>query len=448
MLQTKTLRDIILLSSPLALVMIAQTITHLIDSVFMAPFGSKPLAAIGTSSYLIYVAAAVFIGIGISTQIICAHKTGEKSPLSDINTVLISAIKLCILIYIPVSIACIAMSETLVTLFSSQESISILSKEYFCIRVIGLLAFAVTGCIRGFCNGQQNLNRFLIIYALTHILNILLSYVFIYGIQINEITLIPSYGPTGAALGSTISAYIGMIAQTILSTNRTLLNHHWNNKNSYITFKKVFTLSIPNSVQQVLFSSGLVILFAIVAKLGTNAMAASHILVNIMLLFVFTASAIGQATSSYVSKSLGQKNIKTAHKYSMHGILLSLLITSASSVCLLTYTNTVLPFFLTEKSTLTIAVIPFVLLTISTCFECFSSTLSQLIIGYGKSKTVMWSSSVTLWCFQLPMAYILSNTTLGLTGVWIAHLSSKLVLGIIYIYHWLKIQKQTSFTLY
>ena len=80
------------------------------------------------------------------------------------------------------------------------------SVDYFQLRVCALPAAALQLVCRGYCNGDSQPHTFLFTLVGVHIVNTLLSYLLIYGGL-----GIPAMGVSGAALGTCIALYLGLL---------------------------------------------------------------------------------------------------------------------------------------------------------------------------------------------------------------------------------------------
>ena len=195
---------IIRLATPIVLGMLSINILDVVDTAMIGRLGDKALAGTGFASFLFFVSFSMTVGIAASVQTMTARRLGENKLIEcglPLNAGILIVGIYGLLIWIVMSL----LSTPILSLFSSDSEVLQLSLDYFLLRIPGVLAVGISLCFRGFWNGIKSPNTYTIILVATHVLNIILNWMLIFG-HLG----FPELGVKGATIGSTVSLYVGM----------------------------------------------------------------------------------------------------------------------------------------------------------------------------------------------------------------------------------------------
>ena len=203
-------RTLLSLSLPVLLSLIAEPLTGLVDTGFIAHLGAAPLAALGAGTMALSSIfwAFNFLGIGTQTGVAQAIGTGDHARVRRLGALaLLFSIGfglLLIIILWPVT-------DWLARIMGATDQVHTLAVSYLNVRLLGAPAVMITIAIFGILRGQQNMRTPLIITTGVNLLNIILDPIFIYGLG-----PIPPTGVAGAAAASVISQWAGALALIVL----------------------------------------------------------------------------------------------------------------------------------------------------------------------------------------------------------------------------------------
>ena len=74
------------------------------------------------------------------------------------------------------------------------------------------------------------------------------------------------------------------------------------------TLKTIIRISLPVSIQQLFFATGMTVFFWIVGQIGTRELAANNVLVNLLLVCILPGIGFGMACATLVGQALGRKD--------------------------------------------------------------------------------------------------------------------------------------------
>ena len=199
----KPARTVLVMTLPVLGTAIAEPLTSLADTCFLARLGSTPLAALGIATSILSGAFWVlgFIGVGIQTLAAGAQGEGDKDLLRRrVGTALVMAGLLSLLMVVLLPFLGV-ISEAMGATGELRET----AVEYMRIRLFGapavLVGFAAFGALRG----VQDMRTPLYISIGINALNIILDPLMIFGYG-----SIPAMGVAGAAWASVISQWLGL----------------------------------------------------------------------------------------------------------------------------------------------------------------------------------------------------------------------------------------------
>lgn len=198
-------KTLITLSIPVLFSLIAEPLTGLIDTAFVAQSGSVPLAALGVGTIALSSTFWVFnfLGIGTQTGIAQALGRGESQKARDMNGV---AVSLAAALGILLIVIGYPLATQLAIALGADGEVLLEAERYMQVRLFGAPAVLITLTTMGSLRGLQDMKTPLWIAVLVNALNILLDWPFIFGLG-----PLPAMGVAGAALASTLSQWVGAL---------------------------------------------------------------------------------------------------------------------------------------------------------------------------------------------------------------------------------------------
>ena len=186
--------------------MIAEPITGLVDTAFVASLGSVALAAlgVGTTSLSSLFWIFNFLGIGAQTEVAQADGKGNPEKAGGIASL---AFTLAMGFGLVLILLLIPSSYWLASLLGASGEVQAEAVSYMQIRLYGAPAVLLMLVTFGVLRGLQDMRTPLWIAIGVNLLNVLLDWMFIFGNG-----PVPVMGVAGSALASTISQWLGALA--------------------------------------------------------------------------------------------------------------------------------------------------------------------------------------------------------------------------------------------
>ncbi|MCG8348818.1 MAG: MATE family efflux transporter [Chloroflexales bacterium] len=193
------------LALPVLFALIAEPLTGLVDTAFVASLGTVPLAALGVGATALsgLFWAFNFLEIGSQTEVANRFGRGDKSGAARIAA-LAFALSLAIGVLLTAVIS--ALVEPIAAALGAEGELHTAATAYIRIRAFGAPAVLLLIAALGVLRGLQEMRTSLWIALGINVLNIGLDAVLIFGAG-----PLPALGVSGAALASVIAQWLGAI---------------------------------------------------------------------------------------------------------------------------------------------------------------------------------------------------------------------------------------------
>jgi len=394
--------------------MMSQNILNLVDIGMVGRLGDSALAATGIGSFTNFLAISFIIGLSAGVQALAARRLGEGRD-SETAIPLNGGLILALLIGLPLSIILVMASPTAFTFLTDAPEVRELGIPYLQIRIASMIAVGMNFSFRGYWSAIHMTGVYLRTLLIMHAINIFLNWVLIFG-NLGA----PELGVFGAGLATTISLYIGTVLYFFFAVQHASDKGFLHRIPSRSTLWQQFRLSLPNSLQQLFFTAGLVTLIWIVGRIGTAEVAAVNVLMTFHITAILPAFGIALASTTLVGNALGRGDKEDAAHWGWNGAALTFVYGVILSLLLIPLADPILGVFLTNPETRQLAFLPMILWALMISFDTMGMVLMNSLIGAGDTKRAMWVSVTWQWMFFLPLAFLVGPVLgFGLLGIWV-----------------------------
>ncbi|KQC30719.1 MATE family efflux transporter [Flagellimonas eckloniae] len=315
------------LAVPATISGIAEPILSITDTAIVGNIpvdGLESLAAAGIVGSFLSMLIWVLGQTRSSISAIISQYLGA-GKLEEVKNLPAQAIFFNILLSIILLLSTIFIVEEIFSLFEASGKILKYCISYYSIRVWGFPLTLFTFAVFGIFRGLQNTFYPMIIALIGAVLNIILDFIFVYGID----GFIPAMYLDGAALASLISQAIMAILVFILLLKKTEISLKLVfplNKE----IKRLVIMSLNLFVRALALNAALIIAVREATALGDKYIGAHTIAINLWLFAAFFIDGYGAAGNSMGGRLLGAKDYKglwkLAKKIITYGLLISLVL--------------------------------------------------------------------------------------------------------------------------
>jgi putative MATE family efflux protein len=292
-----------------------------------------------------------------------------------------------------------------------------MASSYLKIIISGFIVTFLVNLITSILRGIGDTVTPLIFMAIGLVINIALDPVLIIGIG-----PFPKLGFDGSAYATVISQFIGLVI-AIIYLNRK--KHFVSIDFRKLTLEKahivkLIKIGFPSMIQQSLISISSVFITSMVNLFGAAATTAFGASGRIEGVVFMPAMSLGLAASALTGQNLGAGNVKRVGEVFKWGVIMTAGITLTLSAFIVAFPKLLLSMFVQDPVILDIGT--GYLRTLGFAYILFAVMFvsNGVINGAGKTLITMGITITSIWLVRVPFAAILSKTSLGLRGIWLA----------------------------
>jgi putative MATE family efflux protein len=421
-------RRVLKLAIPIIGENILQTLVGVVDTVFVAALGSAALAGVGVALEVVFFAIAILSSVSIGGTILVSQAIGARSQESA-NQLARQTVIWGFVLAVPLSILGYTLAPTIVGLFHTDADVAQEAVTYLRITggtiVVLLMTFVCGAVLRGAGDSQTPLRASLVANAV----NIVLAWTLIFG-NLGLPRLEVAGSAWAAACGRGFSAAI--LLWFLFSGRRAISlagRRGWSPR--ITTATSLLKLGVPAAIEQMLMSAGFTAMIAIVAVIGTDALAAQQISFNALSMAFLPGFGFAVAATALVGQSLGARDIDAARAAARISAKWSLIWMSTGGATYFLLSEPILRIFTDEESVIGYGDGALKALAVSLPFWTFWTVYGGSLRGLGDSRTPMIASTVSMW-LAVGLAWI-SVTQLdgSLTTVWATFLVTSPIAAIV-----------------
>ncbi len=419
------------LALPIVGGMVSQTVLNLVDTAMVGVLGKNALAGVGTASFAAFMATALVMGLSSGVQAMSARRIGEGRA-DEAAVPLTGGLFLALAIGLPITFVVLAFSPTLLPLINDNPGVVDAGLPYFDARLLGVVATGMNFAFRGYWAGVSQSRRYLHTLLVIQVANAALSYLLIFG-KFG----FPELGTEGAGLGTTISLYLGTAVYFVLAWKDARKNGFFSRLPRRETMLTMLRLGGPAAVQEFLFAAGFTAFFWIVGMMGTAEVAASNVLITLVLVAILPAVGLGMAALTLVGEGLGRNDPDEASQWAWDVVKVAVVSLGALGLPALVAPDVVLAGFIHDADVIAVARDPLRLMGATIVIDGVGLVLLHALLGAGAARQVMIVAVGSQWLLGLPLAWLAGPYFgLGLLAVWMTQLAYRSLQAMVFVFLW------------
>ena len=416
-------KNIWLLSFPLIIAGISETIVSITDAIFLAHYGMTELAALGLADAIYAFALFLIAGFVDGIQITIGRRAGEEQH-PQIGRVLNQGLYLLT----GISVIMILLILWVVPLITVEvfQSIQIhrVVELYLNIAIYGLIFHAFNLALSAFYVGISRTYVFIGATLILAVTNISLDYLLIFGnLGFKEM------GIEGAAIAS-LAAEIAVTTFFLIDVVRKQYIQKYGlflfEKYNILLIKTLTVLSIPVSLSVLVESLRWVLFFVIIERLGESSLAIATIIFSCYALLLIPVDAFSETICSMVSNLLGQKDEKELSQLIMKTIVLVYSMVIPLLAITLFFPEYILAIFSPDETMIERAVPTLMVIVLAVLIAVPADILASSVAGTGDTVVsftteVIVSFSILAYAYyaafiaEFPFEYIWFTEIIGWT---------------------------------
>lgn len=418
---------IVLLSLPIMLTNLIQTMYNLTDTYFLSKLGAVEVASMTLAWPVVFLQLALGVGIGIAgttliSQNIGANKIDEAKKIA--GQLVVFGMGFSILL----GISGVISTPYILKIMGATGSIYDNAYIYLILIVGGAPLMYASFIYSAIKQGEGDTVSPMILSLISVTINIILDPIFIFYLDL---------GIKGAALATLLARAIMLfyVVYQLFIRDTPMRLRLKNLKPEFNYIKEITRLGIPASIGQATIAMGFVVLNSFVNTYGELTLAAFGIGNRINGLIVMPAMGIGGAVSSIVGQNIGNNNVKRVKECVFKSSILGAIFSVIGSTIFGLWGSNIVRFFSTNKDIVYLGNEYLKYISLSLIGLAILPIITGALQGVGQTKKAMYLSMSRLWVFRLPALLILPYF-IGKTEkvIWYAMASSNIVAMLVAIY--------------
>ena len=427
---------IIALSIPAILEQLVMTMMSYIDTAMVGSLGQAATAAIGVVSSSIWLLNGITnaVAVGFSVQVAQYLGAGREK---DGRSVLCQAILFNALFGMALSVITMILSRYLPTLLGADMEIRPAASEYF--KIVGLflpfsMASAIySGILR--CSGNVVLPSCMNVGMC--ILDVIFNFVLIYPTRrIGGITVWGAgLGVAGAALGTGLAQMcVGLSLLLALTKKKGPLcltgRAAW--KFTKPCMSATMRIATPTALERVTLSVAQIVMTAVIAEMGTTAMATNYVAVQTESICYLPAYGVAAAATALVGQSIGAERSDMAKRFACGTTFLGFLLVTGMGAFMFLFAPQLTGLLTSDPEVAALSARALRIVAFSEPLFAVSIVVIGALRGAGDSKGPFILNLCSMWGVRV-LAVLLFARSYGVLGVWGAMTAELCFRGIVFL---------------
>ena len=397
-------RAIFMLSIPMILEMVMESLFAVVDVFFVGKLGVDAVATVGLTESMLTIIYSIGIGLSMGATAMVARRVGEKNPDAAAHAGM-QAIYLALGLSLIISALGIFFAKDLLRLMGASTALVENNYRYTQIMLVSNIVIMLLFMINGIFRGAGDASIAMRSLWLANFLNIILCPTLIYGVG-----PIPALGLTGAALATTIGRGVGVLYQL----------YHLYKGNGIIRIKashmkldlpiigNLIRLAAGGTAQFLIASSSWIFLIRILSTFGNNALAGYTIAIRVIVFAILPAWGMANAAATLVGQNLGANQPDRAEKSVWKAAFYNMVFLGIVTVVFFFGAHWIISIFNNDREVVEMGTLALRIVCLGYIFYAYGMVISQSFNGAGDTTTPTILNFFGFWLFQIPLAYIMA----------------------------------------
>lgn len=419
---------ILLLAIPMILELSLESVFAIVDMYFVGKLGANAIAVVGYTESMITLVYSVAIGLSTAATAVIARRVGEKE-LTGASKAAIQALIIGLVVSIIISILGVFLAKDMLIFMGATSEVvaegTVFTQIMFGSNVVIMLLFLINGIFRGAGNAALAMKSLWI----ASIINIILDPILIYGIG-----TWPGWGLEGAAIATCIGRGSGVAFQIyhLFAGSGIIKVSMKDILPDFGIIKSMINLAWPATFQFIIASGSWIILTRLVADIGgTDASAGYQIAIRNVVFFILPAWGLSNAAATLVGQNLGAAQAARAEKSVLLATKYNAIFMACVSLVFILFSSPIIGFFTNDPNVHQIGVRALQIIGSGFIFYGIGMVLIQALNGAGDTRTPTLINFGGFWLLQVPLAYFVEYTDLGLNAIFAAVPISETAIAIV-----------------
>ncbi|MEV0226999.1 MATE family efflux transporter [Streptomyces sp. NPDC050704] len=290
-------KQLVALARPVYFSLLASVTAGIINTVWVSRLGPDAVAAVAVATNTENVLLGVALVFASGTTVLVAHARGARDP-GALRAAVRGGWALCALVTPAVAAGGWLLREPLARLVLGDDGAALaLAVDYFAISLPGIAVFFAQNLVDGILKGTGDTRTPMRLALLANGLILVL-----------DPLLIHAYGVRGAAATTVLCRGVALVAGLLALRRNAVLRASASARPAEATgaaLRRTLRTGLPMSADFTVRQTGALVLVAVVARIGLNAVAAYSLAYKVMYVATMAFYAVRQAASIHTAHTRG-----------------------------------------------------------------------------------------------------------------------------------------------
>lgn len=391
-----------------------QVAFNLVDAYFIGRLGTDAFAAVNLASFSIWLLSAIVgvVGTGANARVAQTLGAGQTERVASIRS---QALRCSLFLGFFTTLIGLFCASPLMTYLSGREQESqmaaILATQYLSTILIAAPILCLNETLAALFRGEGNTKTPTMVLSAGFVLNACLDPIFIFGWG-----PIPGLGVVGAAAASCLSFFFSL-------TLFALIRKDWFARTrpqtpTFTEVPKIFAIGLPPSTTNIVFCLVYMGVTPYIASLGTEALAALGLGHKVISVSYFLCLAFSLAAITLTGESTGAEDDEEAMYRSWVIVTVSSAVNIVVGLVLIFQAPVICANFTEDPAVLAMAVAYLSIVVPSQILLAMGMSIEGSFAGFGKTTKPMTISVLSSLMRWPAVAWVVTQTTWGIQGVW------------------------------
>ena len=421
-------RAIFLLSVPMILEMVMESLFAVVDIFFVSKVNTDAVATVGLTESVLTLVYSVAIGLSTAATAIVSRRIGEKQH-AEAGHAAAQVILVSVVLGITIGLGGFLGAETILRAMGGSENLIASGANFtriiFASSPAIILLYTLSGVLRGGGDAAVAMRSLWIANGV----NMLLCPLFIFGWG-----PVPAFGVAGSAMATTIGRSLGVLYQLYALTkgNGVVKVLSSQLKADFTIIRNLISVSAGGTGQFLIASASWVFLTRILSDFGPQIVAGYTIAIRVIVFTILPSWGMANAAATLVGQNLGANKPERAETSVWRAAFFNFVFLAVVAVIFFVFSANIISWFNDDPTTVATGVNCLRIICFGYLFFAYGMVISQSFNGAGDTLTPTLMNLACFWAVEIPLAYFLAKyLNLGPNGVYISVAFSESLLAVV-----------------
>jgi putative MATE family efflux protein len=398
---------------------VLETLLGIVDTLLVAGLGVAAIAGIGSALQIMFFVLSALAALSVGSSILVAQAVGA-GEFERASRLARQSLLWSVLLSVPLALVGVFLAGPIIGIFGMEAEVASIGIDYLRVTmgtVVVLVALLIGG---GVLRGAGDSRTPMTVTAIANLLNVVLAYGLIYG-QFG----LPALGVIGSAwatFAARVVALLLMLRALWVGRGGVSIAGGGGWRPNWSVARRVLSLGIPAALEQVLITTAFLFLTILVARLGTDTLAAQRISMSALSFSFLPGIGFGIAATALVGQSIGARRPRDGALMTKVATTWAVIWMSAIGVLLFAFATPIMRLFTAQADVIEIGAAGLRVVALTQPFWAVGMVQSGGLRGTGDTRFPLIVGAAGMWSAVLLAWLALATIGGGLPVVWAAFL--------------------------